>query len=56
MKRERQLPVMDCTRTTRAIANAQGKIVFLWQEDMKKPRQNGRGSNTRRRNNVTTTH
>lgn len=49
MKRERQLPVLDCTRTTRAIANAQGKIVFLWQDDMKNPRQKRRGKNRRNR-------
>lgn len=55
MKRERQLPVMDCARTTRAIANAQGKIVFLWQEDMKRPRRNGRGGNVRSSKNVSRT-
>lgn len=50
MKRERQLAVYDCARTTRAIANAAGKIVFLWQADMKKPRQKGRGGKREGRN------
>lgn len=37
MKRERPLPILDCTRKTRAIANEDGKIIFLNQENMQDP-------------------
>lgn len=37
MKRERPLPIRDCQRKTRAIANANGKIIFLNQDDMQDP-------------------
>lgn len=37
MKRERPLPILDCQRKTRAIANANGKIIFLNQDDMQDP-------------------
>lgn len=37
MKRERPLPILDCHRKTRAIANSSGKIIFLNQDDMQDP-------------------
>ena len=49
MKHGGPYTVHDCHRTTRAIANANGKIVFLYTENMNDPKKRRRGRNRAKR-------